>query len=37
MDIWKVKDKKILENWVVMDIMGFMIQLGVAAPPTPAK
>lgn len=29
MDIWRVKDGKIVENWVVMDIMGLMVQLGV--------
>ncbi len=33
MDIWRVKDGKIRENWVVMDIMGLMIQLGVVPPP----
>ena len=35
MDIWRVKDGKIRENWVVMDIMGLMIQLG--AIPAPGK
>ncbi len=33
MDIWRVKDGKIAENWVVMDIMGLMIQLGVVPQP----
>lgn len=37
MDIWRVKDGKIVENWVVMDIMGLMIQLGVVPPPGAAK
>jgi steroid delta-isomerase-like uncharacterized protein len=36
MDIWRVQDGKIRENWVVMDVMGLMIQLGVVPPP-PAK
>ncbi len=33
MDIWRVKDGKISENWVVMDIAGLLIQLGVMPPP----
>ena len=33
MDIWRVKDGKIRENWVVMDIAGLLIQLGVMPPP----
>jgi predicted ester cyclase len=33
MDIWRVKDGKFRENWVIMDIMGLMIQLGVVSPP----
>ena len=33
MDIWRVRDGKICENWVVMDIMGLMVQLGVVPPP----
>ncbi|MFN0216078.1 MAG: ester cyclase [Saprospiraceae bacterium] len=37
MDIWRVKDGKIVENWVVMDIMGLMIQLGVVPPPGAGK
>lgn len=37
MDIWRVQDGKIVENWVVMDIMGLMIQLGVVPPPNPGK
>jgi steroid delta-isomerase-like uncharacterized protein len=38
MDIWRVKDGKISENWVVMDIAGLLIQLGVMPPPgSPAK
>lgn len=36
MDIWRVEGGKIRENWVVMDVMGLMIQLGVVPPP-PAK
>lgn len=37
MDIWRVADGKIRENWVVMDIMGLMIQLGVVPPPAAGK
>lgn len=37
MDIWRAKDGKIVENWVVMDIMGLMIQLGVVPPPAPGN
>jgi predicted ester cyclase len=37
MDIWRVADSKIRENWVVMDIMGLMIQLGVVPPPGAGK
>lgn len=37
MDIWRVSDGKIVENWVVMDIMGLMIQLGVVPPPGTGK
>jgi len=33
MDIWKVKAGKMTENWVVMDIMGLMVQLGVVPAP----
>jgi steroid delta-isomerase-like uncharacterized protein len=33
MDIWREQNGKIRENWVVMDIMGLMIQLGVVPPP----
>jgi predicted SnoaL-like aldol condensation-catalyzing enzyme len=33
MDIWREQDGKMRENWVVMDIMGLMIQLGVVPPP----
>jgi steroid delta-isomerase-like uncharacterized protein len=33
MDIWRVKDGKIRENWVVMDILGLLIQLGAVPPP----
>ncbi len=35
MDIWRVKDGKIRENWVVMDVLGLLIQLG--AVPAPGK
>lgn len=37
MDIWRVKDGKISENWVVMDIAGLLIQLGVMPPPGSGK
>lgn len=37
MDIWRVQDGKIRENWVVMDIMGLMIQLGVVPAPGAPK
>lgn len=37
MDIWRAKDGKIAENWVVMDIMGLMVQLGVVPPPNAGK
>jgi steroid delta-isomerase-like uncharacterized protein len=36
MDIWREQDGQLIENWVVMDIMGLMMQLG-AVPPPPAK
>ena len=37
MDIWRVSDGKIRENWVVMDIAGLLIQLGVMPPPGSGK
>lgn len=37
MDIWRVQDGKIVENWVVMDIAGLLIQLGVMPPPGSGK
>ncbi len=33
MDIWRIEGGKLRENWVVMDILGLMIQLGVVPPP----
>ena len=33
MDIWREQDGQLIENWVVMDIMGLMMQLGVVPPP----
>ncbi len=33
MDIWKVQNGKITENWVMMDILGLLIQLGVVPQP----
>lgn len=33
MDIWRVQDGKLAENWVIMDAMGLMMQLGVVPPP----
>jgi len=32
-DTWKIKDGKLHENWVQMDIAGLMQQLGVIPPP----
>lgn len=37
MDIWRAKSGKISENWVVMDIAGLLIQLGVMPPPGSGK
>lgn len=37
MDIWRVSEGKIRENWVVMDIAGLLVQLGVMPPPGAAK
>lgn len=34
-DIWRVEDGKFAENWVQMDILGLMQQLGVV--PTPEQ
>ncbi len=36
MDIWREEGGKLRENWVVMDIMGLMVQLG-AVPPLGGK
>ncbi|HLF62288.1 MAG TPA: ester cyclase [Saprospiraceae bacterium] len=33
MDIWREQDGQLIENWVVMDIMGLMAQLGAVPPP----
>ena len=33
MDIWREQDGQLIENWVVMDIIGLMTQLGVVPPP----
>ncbi len=33
MDIWRIADGKLVENWVIMDIMGLMIQLGLISAP----
>jgi steroid delta-isomerase-like uncharacterized protein len=33
MDIWRIKNGQIVENWVMMDILGLLIQLGVIPPP----
>ena len=32
-DIFRVKDGKILEHWAVADMLGLMQQLGVISPP----
>lgn len=37
MDIWRVQDGKIAENWVVMDVAGLLVQLGVMPPPGSGK
>ena len=29
MDIWKLKDGKIIDNWVMLDILDFFKQSGV--------
>jgi steroid delta-isomerase-like uncharacterized protein len=35
-DTWRVEDGLLAENWVQMDILGMMQQLGVAPMPAPA-
>ena len=38
MDIWREKNGKLVENWVVMDMLGMMTQIGaVPPPPAPAE
>ena len=32
-DFWKMKDGKAVENWVQMDVMGIMMQIGAMTPP----
>ncbi len=32
-DIWKAHNGKLVENWVQMDMLGLLIQLGVVPPP----
>lgn len=32
-DMWRLEDGKAVENWVRLDIMGLMVQLGVVPPP----
>jgi len=29
MDFWKVKDGKIVENWVLLDVVDFFRQIGI--------
>lgn len=36
LDIWRVEDGKFVENWVQMDLLGLLQQLGVAPQPEPA-
>ncbi len=36
-DIWRFENGKLVENWVQMDLMGLMQQLGVAPAPGPAS
>jgi steroid delta-isomerase-like uncharacterized protein len=33
MDIWRIENGKFVENWVQMDMVGLMQQLGVIPPP----
>jgi hypothetical protein len=33
LDIWRIADGKAVENWVQMDMLGLMQQLGVVPPP----
>jgi steroid delta-isomerase-like uncharacterized protein len=33
MDFWRFRDGKAVENWVQMDLLGLMQQLGVIPPP----
>ena len=33
-DMWKAHDGRLIENWVQMDILGLMVQLGAVAPPS---
>jgi steroid delta-isomerase-like uncharacterized protein len=36
-DIWRFEDGKAVENWVQMDLMGLMQQIGAIAPPAAAS
>ena len=36
LDIWRVEGGKFVENWVQMDLLGLLQQLGVAPQPEPA-
>jgi predicted ester cyclase len=33
LDLWRVEDGKFVENWVQMDMLGLLQQLGVVPPP----
>ncbi len=34
LDEWRLENGKAVENWVQLDIMGLMVQLGVVPPPS---
>ena len=36
-DVWRVADGKLVENWVKMDMLGTMQQLGAVPAPGPAQ
>ncbi len=36
-DIWRVEDGKFVENWVQMDMLGLMQQIGALSSPLPPR